>query len=306
MTSPLNMWTARTDVLETTYGQAGPQNGWPIILLHGFPYDIHAYTEVVPILADAGARVVVPYLRGFGPTRFRFADTPRSGQQAALGRDVIGLLDALQLDSAVLAGFDWGGLSACVAAALWPDRVAGLVSLAGYDIIDVDRLRHPFAPSLEQALWYQHLFQTERGRECLANDRRELCRLLWQQWSPSWGFDDVTYERTAASFDNPDFVDVVIHSYRFDFGLAPGDPALDALERRLATAPDITVPAVTLDGAHDPLKPGGTAHLDHHFTGRHEHRVVEAGHAVPHEAPRAFADAILRVHSWVEEDMASE
>lgn len=145
MTSPLNMWTARTDVLETTYGQAGPQNGWPIILLHGFPYDIHAYTEVVPILADAGARVVVPYLRGFGPTRFRFADTPRGGQQAALGRDVIGLLDALQLDSAVLAGFDWGGLSACVAAALWPDRVAGLVSLAGYDIIDVDRLRHPFA-----------------------------------------------------------------------------------------------------------------------------------------------------------------
>lgn len=296
---------AQTDVLQTSYLQAGPNDGWPVVLLHGFPYDVHAYADVVPILAAAGARVVVPYLRGFGPTRFRFPETTRSGQQAALGRDVIGLLDALELETAVLAGFDWGGLSACVAAALWPDRVAGLVSLAGYDVIDVERLRHPFAPALERVLWYQHLFQTERGRECLRDDRRALCRLLWEQWSPGWEFDDATYERTAKSFDNPDFVDVVIHSYRFDFGLAAGDPSLEALERRLADAPDIAVPAVTIDGARDPLKPGGTAHLSHHFTGRHEHRVVDTGHALPHEAPRDFADAVLTVHRWAQAESPS-
>lgn len=201
----------------------------------------------------------------------------------------------------MVAGFDWGGLSACVAAALWPERVAGLVSLAGYDIIDVARQRHPFEPSLERVLWYQHLFQTDRGRQCLAKDRYELCKLLWQQWSPRWQFDDATFDRTASSFDNPDFVDVVIHSYRFHFGLTPGDPSLNELEQRLAAAPKITAPSVTLDGADDPLKPGGTAHLSHQFTGRHEHRVIDVGHALPHEAPRAFADAVRTVRRWVNE-----
>jgi pimeloyl-ACP methyl ester carboxylesterase len=290
------MKKARTDLLEIAYHETGPSEGWPVVLSHGFPYDVHAYDEVAPLLAAAGARVIVPYLRGFGPTRFLSADTLRSGQQAALGSDVIGLLDALNIDAAILAGFDWGGLASCVAAALWPDRVAGLVSYAGYDVIDIARQGHAFPPSLEHAMWYQHLFQIERGRECLREHRRDLCRMLWRQWSPHWQFDEATFERTAASFDNPDFVAVVIHSYRFDFGREPGDPKLEPLEKRLAQKPTITVPAVTLDGTSDPLKPGGTASHSRMFAGRHEHRVIEGGHALPHEAPAAFADAVLAVH----------
>jgi pimeloyl-ACP methyl ester carboxylesterase len=193
-------------------------SGWPVILAHGFPYDVHAFDEVVPHLAQAGARVIVPFLRGFGPTRFLHKDTMRSGQQAALGHDVIDLLDALGIQRSILAGNDWGGVASCVTSALWPERVTGLVSYAGYDIVDVERLGHAFAPALEHVQWYQHLFQLERGRECLAHHRRELCRVLWAQWSPRWKFDDSTFERTASSFDNPDFVDVVIHCYRFCFG----------------------------------------------------------------------------------------
>jgi pimeloyl-ACP methyl ester carboxylesterase len=215
----------------------------------------------------------------------------RSGQQAALGSDLIGLLDALGIERAILAGYDWGGLASCVAAALWPERVAGLVSLASYDVIDVERMRHPFSPALESVMWYQHLFQTERGREGLATHRRALCRLLWQQWSPNWKFDDATFERTAHSFDNPDFVD----SYRFDFGLAAGDPTYDDLEARLRRKPKILVPAVTLDGEDDPLKPGGTADQAGMFTGPHEHWTIAAGHNLPQESPSAFADAIKAV-----------
>ncbi len=210
--------TIRTNVLEIAFLEEGPATGWPVVLAHGFPYDVHAYDEVAPQLAKAGARVITPYLRGFGPTRFLSAATMRSGQQAALGRDLIDLLDALGIQRAILAGYDWGGLSSCVASALWPERVTGLVSYAGYDIIDVQRLQHAFAPALEQVFWYQHLFQLERGRECLTQHRRALCRILWQQWSPGWTFNDATFERTASSFDNPDFVDVVIHCYRFCFG----------------------------------------------------------------------------------------
>ena len=268
------------------------------MLAHGFPYDVHAYDEVAPQLAKAGARVITPYLRGFGPTRFLSRDTMRSGQQAALGRDLIDLLDALGIQRAILAGYDWGGLSSCVASALWPERVTGLVSYAGYDIIDVKRLGHAFAPALEEVLWYQHWFQLERGRECLTHHRRALCRILWQQWSPGWTFNDATFERTASSFDNPDFVDVVIHCYRFCFGLAAGDPALDAFEKRLAERPKISVPAITLDGLRDPLKPGGTANQATMFTARHEHRVVDCGHNLPWEAPQDFADAILTVRGW--------
>lgn len=292
------MNTAHTDLLEIAFLEEGSTAGWPVILAHGFPYDVHAYGEVVPRLTQAGARVIVPYLRGFGPTRFRSASTMRSGQQAALGRDLIDLLDALGIERAILAGYDWGGLASCVASALWPERVTGLVSYAGYDVIDVERLGHAYAPALEQVQWYQHLFQLERGRECLTLYRRELCRLLWEQWSPNWKFDDATFERTAASFDNPDFVDVVIHCYRFSFGTEAGDPVLAPLETRLAHRPKIDVPAMTLDGTLDPLKPGGTADHKKMFTGRHEHRVVECGHNLPWEAPQAFAAAILTIREW--------
>ena len=286
---------AETDALRMAYVEAGPADGWPVILSHGFPYDVHAYDEVAPILTAAGAHVFMPYLRGFGPTRMRHDGQMRSGQQAALGKDLIDLMNALGVDRAILAGYDWGGLSSCVAAALWPERVAGLVSLAGYDVIDTERMRHPFPPSLEAVMWYQHLFQTERGREALTTDRRALCELLWRQWSPRWNFDAATFERTVPSFDNPDFVDIVIHAYRFDFGLAAGDPELEPLERRLRARPRIAVPAVTLNGADDPLKPGGTADHAPMFTGPHEHRNIPCGHNLPQEAPASFADAVLTV-----------
>ncbi|GAA4888119.1 alpha/beta fold hydrolase [Actinomycetospora straminea] len=288
-------------VLATAHLEDGPADGWPVVLVHGFPYDVHAYDEVVPHLTAQGARVVRPYLRGHGPTRFRSATTMRSGQQAALGSDLLALVDALELDAPVVGGYDWGGLSSCVVAALWPERVAGLVSLASYDVIDVAAQRAPADPALEHALWYQHLFQTERGRAGLAAHRRELCRMLWRQWSPRWSFDDALFDRTAVAFDNPDFVDVVVHAYRHALGNADGDPVHDALEARLAGRPPITVPAVTLDGASDTLKPGGTADHAAMFTARHEHRVVDAGHALPYEAPAAFADAVLTVRSWIAE-----
>jgi pimeloyl-ACP methyl ester carboxylesterase len=293
--------TVQTRVLEIAFLEEGPANGWPVVLAHGFPYDVHAFDEVVPRLAQAGARVIVPYLRGFGPTRFLSKETMRSGQQAALGHDLVDLLDALRVERAVLAGYDWGGCGSCVASAIWPERVAGLVSYAGYDIINVQRLGHAFAPALEQVIWYQNLFQLERGRECLTQHRRELCRILWRQWSPGWNFDDAVFERTASSFDNPDFVDVVIHCYRFCFGTATGDPTLASLEARLAAKPKITVPAITLDGLRDPLKPGGTASHATMFAARHEHRVVDCGRNLPWEAPGDFADAILTVRGWTAE-----
>ncbi len=296
------MKTVDAGALAMSYLEDGPPGGWPVILAHGFPFDVHAYDEVVPLLTAQGARVIRPWLRGFGPTRFLSAATPRSGQQAALGSDLAELLGALRLETALLAGYDWGGLASCVASALWPGRVAGLVSLASYDIIDISRQQHAFGPALEHAFWYQHLFQTERGRQCLAGHRRELCRMLWQQWSPHWRFDESVFARTAASFDNPDFVDVVIHAYRHGFGLAAGDPAYQELEERLARRPRITVPAVTLDGASDTLKPGGTADQAGMFTARHEHRVIDAGHNLPQEAPAAFADAVLTVRRWLHPD----
>lgn len=295
----LSIRNVETESLRIAYLEHGRPDGWPVILSHGFPYDVHAFDEVTPILADAGARVVLPYIRGFGPTRFVSDAVMRSGQQAARGRDIVELADALELERPILAGFDWGGNASCVVAALWPERIGGLVSYAGYDIIDISAQRHPPAPSLERTCWYQHLFQTERGRECLATHRRELCRLLWEEWSPGWRFDDATFDRSAAAFDNPDFVDVVSHCYRHVFGLAAGDPALQPLEDRLAQKPAISVPAVTLDGARDPLKPGGTAGHAHMFKGAHEHRVIDAGHNLPQEAPRAFADAIVRVRGWL-------
>lgn len=284
-----------TAALRIAYEEAGPPDGSPVVLLHGFPYDIRAFDAVTPALAQAGCRVVVPFLRGFGPTRFLSDTAPRSGEQAALGADLLALLDALALGPAVLAGYDWGGRAACVVAALWPERVRGLVSGEGYNILDIAAAAKPAAPEMEHRLWYQYYLHGERGRAGLAADRRAFCRLLWRLWSPSWAFDDATFERTAASFDNPDFVDVVVQSYRHRFGLAPGDPVLAGIEERLAQQPAIRVPTVALHGDDDGVassrpSDGGARH----FTGPYARQVVPGvGHNLPQEAPGSFALAVL-------------
>jgi len=287
-------------VLSVAYAEQGSRDGWPVVLLHGFPYDIHAYDVAASQLAAAGARVIVPYLRGYGPTRFLSAGTLRSGEQAALGADLLALLDALEIETAFLAGYDWGGRAACIVAALWPERVRGLVSVNGYNILDAARSGAPDTPENEHRLWYQYYFHSERGRAGLAKDRRSFCRLLWQLWSPRWGFDDATFERTAAAFDNPDFVEIVIHSYRHRFALVEGDASLAAIERQLAARPAITVPAITLDGTADGVaRIGARARSQSRFTGRHEHLLVEnAGHNLPQEAPERFVDAILTLERW--------
>ena len=287
--------TVTAGVLAIAYHEAGPADGPPVFLMHGFPYDIHAYAEVAPLLAQAGCRVVVPYLRGFGPTRFLDAGTPRSGEQAALGADLLALMDALRVPRAVLAGYDWGGRAACVVAALWPGRCAGLVSFNSYNIQDIARSAEPDTPENEARLWYQYYFHAERGRNGLARDRRALARLLWRQWSPTWTFDEATFARSAAAFDNPDFVDVVIHSYRHRYGLVAGDPAYADIERQLAAQPAIGVPAITFDGADDGVRPPAPAAAHaHRFTGERTHRIVPGvGHNMPQEVPRVFAEAVL-------------
>ena len=287
----------RAGVLDIACFEAGPAQGPPVFLMHGFPYDIHAYAEVAPMLAAAGCRVVVPYLRGYGPTRFLSKDTPRSGEQAALGADLLELMNALGIGRAVLAGYDWGGRAACVVAALWPERCAGLVSYNSYNIQDIARAMEPDTPENEHMLWYQYYFHSERGRAGLAKDRRAVARLLWQLWSPTWAFTDAAFERSAAAFDNPDFVDVVIHSYRHRFGLVPGDSAYAAIERRLAAQPVISVPAITFDGADDGVRrPTDAAAHAHRFTGGRSHRVLHGvGHNMPQEVPRVFADAVLEL-----------
>jgi pimeloyl-ACP methyl ester carboxylesterase len=287
----------RAGVLDVGYHESGPAEGPPVVLMHGFPYDIHAYAEVAPLLAAKGCRVIVPYMRGYGSTRFLDAATPRSGQQGAFGADLLALLDALAIPRAVLAGYDWGGRACCIVAALWPERCAGLVSLNSYNIQDIAAAVKPLAPENERRYWYQYYFHGERGRAGLEQDRRALCRLLWSLWSPTWTFDDATFERSAAAFDHPDFVEVVIHSYRHRFGLVTGDPAYDDIERRLAALPPITVPAITFDGADDGVMMiGGTAAHARHFTGAHQHRVVPgAGHNLPQEKPQDFAHAVLEL-----------
>src|SRR6202166_1042214 len=238
----------RTATLDVAYEESGSAGGAPVLLMHGWPYDPRCYDDVVPPLCAAGARVIVPYLRGFGATRFLSADTVRSGQQAALGNDLRELLDALAIERAALAGYDWGGRAACVVAALWPERVRCLVSANGYTIQDIAASAIPATPEQEHRLWYQYYFHTERGRAGLQANRYELCKLLWRLWSPNWKFDEATYERTARSFDNPDFVDVVIQSYRHRYGYAPGDPAYEATEAMLAAQPPISVPTIVLHG----------------------------------------------------------
>ena len=281
-------------VLRIAYHEAGPSSGVPVLLMHGFPYDIHAYAEVVPLLVAQGCRAIVPYLRGFGATRFLHAATPRSGEQAALGADLVALLDALALPRAVLAGYDWGGRAACVVAALWPERCAGLLTYNSYNIQHIASALRPLPPDSERRLWYQYYFHSERGRAGLAADRRALCRLLWRTWSPSWVFDDATFERSALAFDNPDFVDVVIHSYRHRYGAAPGDPALEWIERRLAELPPITVPTVVLHGGADAvILPTAEAADAARFVGPFERHVVpNAGHLLPREAPESVVAAV--------------
>jgi pimeloyl-ACP methyl ester carboxylesterase len=288
---------ADAGVLDVAYYEEGPADGPVVMLLHGFPYDIHSYVDVAPRLAAQGCRIIVPYLRGYGPTRFHDPATPRSGEQAAIAADLMALMDALSVKRAVFAGYDWGGRAACVAAALFPDRCIGLVSVNGYLIQDIARAMVPVRPEREVPLWYQYYFQLERGRAGLTANRRGIARILWQQWSPNWHFDDATFERTAAAHDNPDYVDVVIHSYRHRFGLADGDPQYAGLQRRLAALPLIPVPTITLDGDGDGVAPAtdGTASAAK-FSGRRTHHVIpRAGHNLPQEDPEAFAGAVMEL-----------
>lgn len=288
------MKTVRTATLEIAYRQSGPAEGPPVVLLHGFPDDVHAYDAVAPVLADRGWRVLVPWLRGYGGTRFLDAATPRSGEQAALGADLRDFLAALDVGPGMLAGYDWGGRAACVVAALWPERVRGLVSIGGYNIQHLASAGRPAGAAAELAYWYQWYFQTERGRAGLAANRREIGRLLWRLWSPHWRFSEAVFERVAAAWDNPDYVEVVIHSYRHRHNAAPGDPALAAIEAALAAQPVITVPAINLEGAADGVGAPDFPDPDvPRFTGGYERRVLDRiGHFLPHEAPDAVVQAI--------------
>ncbi len=287
----------RTADLEVAYEASGPPAGFPIILLHGFPDDVHAYDDVAPPLARAGYRVLVPYLRGYGPTRFLDPKAPRMAQQAAIGRDLLDLMDALGIRSAALAGYDWGGRAACLAAILAPERVRALVTIGGYNVQDTLAPPRSAPAEQERAFWYQWYFNTERGRVGLAQNRRDICRLLWRDWSPSYRFDDATFERTAVAFDNPDFVEVVIHSYRHRHGNAPGDPRFDAIERRLAARPPVTAPTVILHGGDDgvSLSRATERELALFPPGTARHVVAGAGHFRPREPPGAPAgvDALL-------------
>ena len=272
----------------------GPEGGQPVVLLHGFPDDVRAWDGVAPVLAAEGFRVAVPYLRGYGPTRYRDPATPRSGQQGALGADLLALMDALGFGRALLAGYDWGGRAACIVAALWPERVAGLVSANGYNIQDIAASAKPAAPEQEVRYWYQWYLHTERGVAALETRRAEFCRLLWRLWSPTWRFTEEEFARTAASFDNPDFVATVVQSYRHRHRAAAGDPAYDAIEARLAARPAITVPAVVLHGAEDGVDPPGNSEAcGRHFAGPFRREVVTgAGHFLPHEATQPWVAAL--------------
>lgn len=283
--------------LSIAYADIGPRGGAPVILLHGWPYDIHAFAEVAPALVAAGRRVIIPYLRGYGDTRFRSADTVRNGQQAAVAQDVIALMDALRIPQAVIAGFDWGARCACIVAAAWPERCKALVSVSGYLIGSVAGNAVPLPPKAELQWWYQFYFATERGAAGYAANRRDFNRLIWELASPQWRFDDAVFDRTAASFDNPDHVAVVIHNYRWRLGIAPGEARYDALEAKLAVGPAISVPAITMEGDANGAPHPEPAAYRGKFSGKYEHRLISGGigHNLPQEAPAAFARAVLDV-----------
>jgi pimeloyl-ACP methyl ester carboxylesterase len=282
-------------VLDVGYVETGPSGGQPVLLLHGWPYDIHSYAEVTPALGALGYRVVVPYLRGYGTTRFISDDTMRNGQQSALAVDALELMNALGIDTAIVGGFDWGARTANILAALWPDRCKAIVSVSGYLIGNPRINQTPLPPAAELQWWYQYYFATERGRNGYDEHTREFAKLIWQTASPTWSFDDATFDLSASAFDNPDHISIVIHNYRWRLGLAPGEPQLEALEARLAQAPDISIPAITLEGDAN-----GAPHPDpdtygRKFTGKYEHRLVAGGigHNLPQEAPDAFVDAVV-------------
>ncbi|MFM0722047.1 alpha/beta hydrolase, partial [Paraburkholderia strydomiana] len=292
-----NLRQINAGTLSIGYAEAGPQNGPVVILLHGWPYDIYAFADVTPLLVAAGYRVIVPYLRGYGSTRFLSADTPRNGQQAVVAVDIIALMDALKIDKAVLGGFDWGARTVNIMAALWPERCKAMVSVSGYLIGSQEANRAPLPPKAELTWWYQFYFATERGQAGYDANRHDFNKLIWHTASPKWNFDDATFERSAESFKNPDHVAVVIHNYRWRLGLVKGEPQYDELERRLAMAPTISVPTITLEGdANGAAHPDPAAYAKK-FTGKYQHRNITGGigHNLPQEAPKAFADAIIDV-----------
>ena len=284
--------------LNVGYAEAGPANGPVVLLFHGWPYDIHAFADVTPMLTAKGYRVIVPYLRGYGTTRFLSSDTPRNGQQSAVASDAIALMDALKIQKAIVGGFDWGSRNAAIMAALWPERVKALVAVSGYLIVDLKANQQPLPPKAELGWWYLYYFTTERGRLGYDRNRYEFNKLIWQLASPKWAFDKATYDRTAASFDNPDHVAIVIHNYRWRLGLAKGESRYDDLEQKLATGPAITVPAITISSDFDGAAADGAAYAKK-FTAKYSHKILNGiGHNVPQEAPREFADAIIEVDSY--------
>jgi pimeloyl-ACP methyl ester carboxylesterase len=287
-------------VLNVGYAEAGPRDGPPVILLHGWPYDIHSFVDVAPLLAAAGYRVIVPYLRGYGTTRFLSSDTVRNGQPSALALDVTAFMDALKVEKATLAGFDWGARTANIVAALWPERCKALVSVSGYLIGSQEAGRMPLPPKAELEWWYQYYFATERGRAGYDKYRRDFAKLIWQIASPKWSFDDAAFDRTAASLENPDQVDVVIHNYRWRLGLAQGEPRYDDLEKRLAAAPVIGVPTITLEGDANGAPHPDPGSYAGKFSGRYAHRLIQGGvgHNLPQEAPQAFAKAIMEANGY--------
>jgi pimeloyl-ACP methyl ester carboxylesterase len=291
---PSKIGSVRTSSLEISYEESGPQAGPPVMLMHGWPYGPRVYDQVVPPLVGAGCRAIVPYLRGFGPNRFLSAATPRSGQQAAFGDDLRQLMDALGIGNAVLVGYDWGGRGSCIAAALWPERVRGLVTGDGYNIQDIPNSGAPAAPEQECRQWYQYYFNLERGRAGLHANRRALCKLLWRLWSPHWEFDEHTFLQTAACWDNPDFVDVTIHSYRHRYGNAPGDPALEPIEQALAAQPSIPVPAIVLHGDANGIAPAMSDKHRRKFLNLVQQRNIRrVGHNLPGEVPDIVSEAVL-------------
>jgi pimeloyl-ACP methyl ester carboxylesterase len=284
-------------VLNTGYAEAGPADGTPVVLLHGWPYDIHTYVDVAPLLAEAGYRVIVPYLRGYGSTQFLKTETPRNGQQSAIAVDIIALMDALKIDKAVVAGCDWGARTANILAVLWPERFKAMVSVSGYLIGSQVLNQMPLPPQAELQWWYQYYFATERGRLGYEKYRREFAKLIWQLASPKWNFDDATFNRSAAAFDNPDHVAIAIHNYRWRLGLAEGERQYDDLERRLAEFPVISVPSITLEGDANGAPHPDPAVYAKKFSGKYEHRLITGGigHNLPQEAPQAFAQAVVDV-----------